>query len=145
MALPDDGGVGHSFGLELDGVGVATFNEVSGLAIEHDVIELKQNAPDGTTVFRRLPGRRKASEITLTRGLTTHGAIDDWVRSVAEGTEPARRQASVVLFDETGEVVKRFRLLGAWPSKLEVASHVEDGSPVLTEQLVLTVDEIVVE
>jgi hypothetical protein len=44
MALPDpDGSVGHSFGLELDGVQIRQINEVSGLTIEQDVIELKED------------------------------------------------------------------------------------------------------
>jgi phage tail-like protein len=146
MALPDpDAGVGHGFGLELDGVRVAGFQEVSGLAVEHDVVELEQQTPDGTYVVKRLPGRRKPGEVTLTRGLTTDSALDDWVRSVAEGSEPAHRAAAVVLHDEAGEVLRRFTLRNAWPSKLEIGSLVADGTAVLTEKLVLTVDGIELE
>jgi phage tail-like protein len=146
MALPDgDAGVGHSFGLELDGVRVAGFQEVSGLAVEHDVVELKQQTPDGRYVVRRLPGRRKPAEVTLTRGLTSDSAFDDWVRSVAEGSETAHREAAIVLHDEAGEVLRRFTLQNAWPSKLEIGSLVADGTAVLTEKLVLTVDGIELE
>ena len=143
MALPDgDAGVGYSFGLELDGVRVAGFQEVSGLAIEHDVVELEQNTPDGRSVVRRLPGRRKVGPVTLTRGLTSDGAVDDWVRSVNEGSETARRQAVVVLHDGAGEVVRRFTLVNAWPSRLAIASRLAGDTSVLTEMLVLTVDDI---
>ena len=46
MALPDlDSSVGHSFGLEFDGVQIKAITEVSGLKMEQDVIELKQNRP----------------------------------------------------------------------------------------------------
>jgi len=49
MGLPDlDSSVGHSFGLEFDGVQIKHITEVAGLKMEQDVIELKQNvAPDG--------------------------------------------------------------------------------------------------
>ena len=48
MALPElDKAVGHSFGLEVDGVQIKQIQEVSGLKMEQDVIELKQNTPDG--------------------------------------------------------------------------------------------------
>ena len=57
MALPDlDGSVGHSFGLEIDGVQIKAITEVSGLKMEQDVIELKQNGPDGKYMIKKLPG-----------------------------------------------------------------------------------------
>ena len=38
MALPDnDGSVGHSFGLEIDGVQIKSITEVSGLKMEQDL------------------------------------------------------------------------------------------------------------
>jgi phage tail-like protein len=143
MALPGgDAGAGHGFGLELDGVRVAGFQDVSGLAVEHDVVELKQQTPDGKYVIRRLPGRRKPAEVTLTRGLTSDSAFDDWVRSVSEGSEATHRQAAIVLYDEAGEVLRRFTLHNAWPSKLEIGSLAAGGTAILTEKLVLTVDGI---
>ena len=67
MALPDlDSSVGHSFGLEVDGVVIKQISEVSGLKMEQDVIELKQNTSDGKYVIKKLPGRPKAGELTLT-------------------------------------------------------------------------------
>ena len=57
MAFPTgDKGVGHSFGLEFDGITIKSINEVSGLKIEQDVVELKENGPDGKYVIRKLPG-----------------------------------------------------------------------------------------
>lgn len=69
MALPDgDSSVGHSFGLEFDGITIKAITEVSGLKLEQDVVEYKENGPDGKYQIRRLPGRPKAPDITLTRG-----------------------------------------------------------------------------
>ena len=69
MALPEgDSSVGHSFGLEFDGITIKAITEVSGLKIEQDVVEYKENGPDGKYAIRRLPGRPKAPDITLTRG-----------------------------------------------------------------------------
>ena len=68
MALPDlNGAVGHSFGLEIDGVVIKHIQEVSGLKMEQDTIEMKANSPDGKYINKKLPGRPKAGEITLTR------------------------------------------------------------------------------
>ena len=81
MALPDlDSSVGHSFGLEFDGVTIKSITEVTGLKMEQDVIELKQNGPDGKYVIKKLPGRWKAAEITLTRGLTADQSFEKWIK-----------------------------------------------------------------
>ena len=69
MTLADfDSSVGHSFGLEIDGIQIKSITEVSGLKMEQDVIELKENGVDGKYVIKKLPGRWKAGEVTLTRG-----------------------------------------------------------------------------
>lgn len=62
MPLPDlDSSVGHSFGLEFDSVVIKQITEVSGLKMEQDVIELKQNTADGKYAIKKLPGRPKAA------------------------------------------------------------------------------------
>jgi hypothetical protein len=61
MALPDiDTSVGHSFGLEFDSVVIKQITEVSGLRID-------QGGDGGALLARKLPGRLKAGEVTLTR------------------------------------------------------------------------------
>ena len=66
MPLPDlDTSVGWSFGFEFDGVVIKQIQEVSGLKMETDAIELKHNTADGKYVNKKLPGRPKAGEITL--------------------------------------------------------------------------------
>ncbi len=65
MALADlDTSVGHSFAAEYDGVMIKAIQEVSGLKFDQDVIELKQNMPDGKYLIKKLPGRKKAGEVT---------------------------------------------------------------------------------
>ena len=81
MALPDgDSSVGHSFGLEFDGITIKSITEVAGLKMEQDVVEYKENGPDGKYQIRRLPGRPKAPDITLTRGLTGDNSFEKWVK-----------------------------------------------------------------
>ena len=79
-ALYDGSGVGHSFGLEIDGLQIKAITEVSGLKMEQDVIELKQNGPDGKYLIKKLPGKWKAGEVTLTRPLTDDQSFEKWVK-----------------------------------------------------------------
>ena len=44
---------------------IKSITEISGLKIEQDVVEFKENGPDGKYQLRRLPGRPKAPDITL--------------------------------------------------------------------------------
>src|SRR5919106_3751314 len=109
MALPDlDTSVGHSFGLEFDGIVITAIQEVSGLKMEQDVIELKQNTPDGKYIIKKLPGRKKAGEVTLTRGLTADNSFEKWVENSHFGKmTDARKNGAIIVFDYEGNALKR--------------------------------------
>jgi phage tail-like protein len=140
MALPDlDSSVGHSFGLEFDGVMIKQITEISGLKIEQDVVELKQNTNDGKYMVKKLPGRPKAGEVTLTRGLTGDNSFEKWVKDSQFGKMgDARKGGAVILFDFEGTALKRYKLMNAWPKSLEIGSLKAGDTSVLTEKLTLT-------
>jgi phage tail-like protein len=147
MALPDlDTSVGHSFGIEIDGVVIKQISEVSGLKFEQDVIELKQNTPDGKYVIKKLPGRFKAGEVTLTRGLTGDNSFEKWVKDSRFGKmADARKGGAVIVYDYEGQPIKRYKLTNAWPKSLEIGSLKAGDTSVLTEKLVVTYEALEVE
>src|SRR5688500_667202 len=140
MGLMDfDSSVGHSFGLEFDGVVIKQISEVSGLKFEQDVIELKQNTPDGKYVIKKLPGRPKAGEITLTRGLTDDKSFQDWMKKSHFGDmAAARKGGAVIVYDFQGSPLKRYKLMNCWPKSLEIGTLKAGDTSVLTEKLVIT-------
>ena len=147
MALPEgDSSVGHSFGLELDGVEIKQIAEVSGLTIEQDVIELKETAPDGELVVRRLPGRPKPGEVTLTRGLTGDRGFEKWIKdSRSDRTGAARRNASIVIYDYEGTPITSYTLMNAWPRSLTIGALKAGDTSVLIEKLVVAYETLEVE
>jgi phage tail-like protein len=147
MALADlDTSVGHSFAAEYDGVMIKAIQEVSGLKFDQDVIELKQNMPDGKYVIKKLPGRRKAGEVTLTRGLTSDNSFEKWVETSHFGKMgDARKNGAIIVFDYEGSVVKRYTMTAAWPKTLEIGSMKAGDTSVLTEKLTITYEELTVE
>jgi phage tail-like protein len=147
MALPDlDTSVGHSFAAEYDGVMIKAIQEVSGLKMEQDVIELKQNMPDGKYVIKKLPGRKKAGEVTLTRGLTADNSFEKWVESSQFGKMgEARKNGAIIVFDYEGNPLKRYTMTACWPKSLEIGSMKAGDTAVLTEKLVITYEELTVE
>jgi phage tail-like protein len=147
MGLPDfDSSVGHSFGLEFDGVVIKQISEVSGLKFEQDVIELKQNTSDGKYVIKKLPGRPKAGEVTLTRGLTDDRSFQDWIQKSHFGKmADARKGGAVIVYDFEGQAIKRYKLQNAWPKTLEVGALKAGDTNVLTEKLTVTFEQIEVD
>jgi phage tail-like protein len=147
MPLPDfDTSVGHSFGLEFDGVVIKQITEVSGLKFEQDVIELKQNTPDGKYVIKKLPGRPKAGEVTLTRGLTADKSFQDWVQKSQFGKMgDARKGGAIIVYDYEGGAIKRYKLTNAWPKSLEIGALKAGDTSVLTEKIVVTYEQIAVD
>lgn len=140
MAPPEatDSGVGLSFGLEVDGVLTTMLTEVSGLRLERDVIELKENGPDGTVQVKRLPGQPKAGEVGLTRLLTADTTFETWAQdSSLRGASGGPGTVTIVVFDAAGLSVRRYTLIDAWPSKLEIGALSVAPAP-LTERLVLS-------
>jgi phage tail-like protein len=144
MPLPDlDTSVGHSFGLEFDGIVIRAIQEVNGLKLEQDVIELKQNTPDGKYMIKKLPGRPKAGEVTLTRGLTADTSFEDWVKKSHFGQMPdARKGGAIIVFDYEGNPIKRYKMTNAWPKSLEVGSLKAGDTSVLTEKLTITYETL---
>jgi len=147
MALPDfDSSVGHSFGLEVDGVMIKDIQEVSGLKLDQDVIELKQNTSDGKYMIKQLPGRWKAGEVTLTRGLTADQSFENWVKDSQLGKmEASRKGGAVIVYDFTGTPLKRYKLTNLWPKTLEIGTLKAGDTSVLTEKLTVTYERLEVE
>jgi phage tail-like protein len=147
MPLPDlDSGAGHSFGLEFDGVQIKSITEVSGLKMEQDVIELKENGADGKYLIKKLPGRWKAAEVTLTRGLTADTSFEKWIKDSQFGKmNDVRKGGAIVVYDFEGNPLKRYKLTNAWPKSLEIGSLKAGDTSVLTEKLVLTAERLEVE
>ena len=147
MSLLDlDSLVGHSFGLEMDGLVIKQITEVTGLKMEQDVIELKQNTSDGKYVIKKLPGRPKAGEVTLTRGLTGDNSFQQWAQASHVGDmSTARKGGAVIVYDYEGNAIKRYKLTNAWVKSLEIGSLKAGDTSVLTEKIVVTYEQMDVE
>ncbi|MEE4022749.1 phage tail protein [Gordonia sp. PKS22-38] len=148
MGLPEfDSSVGHSFGLEFDGIQIKSITEVNGLKMEQDVIEYKSNtAADGKYSIKKLPGRWKAGEVTLTRPLTDDNSFDKWIKDSQLGKMgDVRKGGAIVVYDYEGSAVKRYKVTNAWPKSLEVNTMKAGDTSVLTEKLVLTYERLEVD
>jgi len=144
MALPDfDGAVGNTFGLEFDGITIKQITEISGLKMEQDVIEYKSNTSDGKYQIKKLPGRPKPGEVTLTRGLTADNSFEKWVQKSHFGKmADARKGGAIIVYDFEGAPIKRYKLHNAWAKSLEISGMKAGDTSVLTEKLAVVFEGI---
>ena len=96
---------GFNFRVEIDGLPVAAFSEVSGLTAEGDPVDYREGI-DPFNHVRRLVGLRKFANLMFKRGYTQDTTLWDWYRRIAEG-QPDRRNGSVVLMNEAHRDVMR--------------------------------------
>ena len=94
-------------------------NDSRGPAADIQVIEHRENTIAGKEVIKKLPGQKKAENITLKRGTTDSPKLWEWHKKGMEGKiDEARKNASIVLFDYAGGEIRRFNLTNCWPSKV---------------------------
>lgn len=143
MAGEYDVSIAHSFGIEVDGVLIKHIQEISGLKMEQDVVEVKANTPDGKPILVKMPGLPKAGEVTLVRGMTNDKGFDQWIKDSRFGqVDKIRKGGSVMIYDLNGDEVKRYSLTNAWPKSLEVNALKAGDNSVVTEKLVVVFDNM---
>jgi phage tail-like protein len=139
MPIGEDALAGYHFSIEIDGVTIAQFREVSGLSAEIQTIEHRENKPGGLPVLKKLPGAQKFGDITLKRGRTDSNDLWTWLKTVQQGDiDGARKNGSVVLFDYANGEKGRFNFINGWPSKVSLGSMTAGGSDVLVEECTIT-------
>ncbi|MFN2169246.1 MAG: phage tail protein [Anaerolineae bacterium] len=131
-----------NFLVELDGLTVAGFTEVGGIATESDVIEYRNGSDDATV--RKLPGLRKYSNITLKRGYTQNMELWEWRKTTEDG-QTERRDGVIILLDEARQPVLRWIFREGWISKYEGAALNSTTSEAAIESLEIAHEGIVME
>jgi phage tail-like protein len=110
---------GFHFFVEIDGITQAFFREAGGLTSESTVMEHKFVQKDGTTVVQKVPGYPKFGDITLKRGITDVMELWNWRKMVEDGkVNQARKEGSIVMYNQENKEVARWNFTQAWPSKI---------------------------
>ena len=130
--------VSYHFHVEIDGITQAQFKECSGLGSSSDVVEYKESVK-GATVYRKQPGALKWNDITLKRGISDVMELWNWRKQIEQGKiAEARKNGSIVLYDQADKEIARWNFKDGWPSKLSGPSVKADASEVAIEELTIT-------
>ena len=130
-----DPALGCNFTVEIDGLIVGGFAEVSGLDAE--VILTKALVEGGQNLYQdQFVNGRNSSRLVLKRGLTTADTLWVWHQDVLAG-KIKRRSGSIVLI--TGDLTElwRWNFTGAYPVKWTGPALKADSSTVSFESIEL--------
>jgi phage tail-like protein len=115
MAVGDrvDPYLSFHFLVEIEGLVIGGFNEVTGLTVE---IEIEEYREGGLNAYvHKLAGpARYPNNLVLKHGLTDSDTLWNWHQDVASGNIQ-RRNGSIILLDSAGEEQWRWNFVDAYP------------------------------
>lgn len=119
------------------------FTEVSGLDFETEVIEYREGNSKNYSVIKQ-PGMKKNNNVSLKRG-TFEGDYHfytEWRKTYyfQEGNKTGskfRRTVTITLLNENHEPMITWKLLNAWPSKVQSTDLKADANEVAIETMEL--------
>jgi phage tail-like protein len=122
-----------SFSVTIDGA-VTSFQEVSGLEVEAQVIEYRAGDSKGFSTIK-MPGIQKSGNVTLKKGVfVKDNAFWTWFK---QNTMNTIKRVTVVisLLDQTGKPTMVWTLANAWPTKITGTDLKADGNEVAVETI----------
>lgn len=127
--------IGFQFTVEIGGMDVAYFTEVTGLQAEIEVFEYQEGGENSYT--HKLPVRAKFSNITLKRGIILDdNRLWDWFKNATQG-KIERQSISIRMLLRDYSEARRWNVLDAYPVKWNLPSYKTTDNTVAVETLEL--------
>lgn len=113
---------------------VASFSECSGVSID---IDKEVYLEGGVNDQQRISlGHIRFSDITLKRGITDDNTFSEWMSELFQ-RKTKRRNVNILTYNQAGDVVKSWNLIGAIPVGWKIPSLEANGNMVAVEELTL--------
>jgi len=108
---------GFNFRMEIDGIEVAGFKEITGGEVKTAVIDYAEGDDVNYTV-RKIPGRTNYTNITFKKGIVEGIDLWEWCNSIVDWErEIERKDITIQLLDNSGEPQKTYNLFSCWPCR----------------------------
>jgi phage tail-like protein len=132
---PKDPYLSSRFVVEIEGIDIAGFSEVTGLQVEVEVEEYREGGLNDQT--RHFSGRvRYPARLVLKHGFGDSRVLWDWHKNVAEGrVQP--KNLSIILHDAQGNERARWNVTKAYPVKWAGPDFKGNASEIAVETLEL--------
>lgn len=122
------------FRVELDGMIVGGFSEVSGLQAEMETEDYREGGLN--SYVHKLPKATKYSNFILKRGLTNSVELWNWFNATANG-QIKRRNGSLIVLDASGNESWRWNFSQAYPVKWAGPEFKADSGSIAFESVEL--------
>lgn len=120
--------------IEVQGLELGGFSEVSGFDASIDVIEYREG--DKVQTPMKIPGLKKYGNITLKQGVADKDALYKWMATGFE-KDVDRKTVTITLLDINGEPAASWQVINAWPTKYTAPDFNATSSEIAVEMLEL--------
>lgn len=120
--------------IEVQGMELGGFSEVSGFDASIDVIEYREG--DKVQTAMKIPGLKKYGNITLKQGVADKDALYKWMETGFE-KDVNRQTVTITLLDIEGNAAASWQVINAWPTKYTAPDFNATASEIAVETLEL--------
>lgn len=137
----------YSYRVEIAGQTVA-FSEVSGMSMDFDTTLYAESPTSGIgPQWMYMPAQMKPVSVTLKKGVVVGASVPalfDWISSI-QLNRVEKKDIYVRLCDETGAAVISWKVINAFPTKLDAPGFTASSNDVAVESLELMADSVAIE
>lgn len=139
---------GFNFSVEIDGREIS-FQEVSGISAEYDVVEVIDGV--NNSLMRKLPSRLKLPPVILKKGICKIESMGSLFRTLVnqdynlyDHVTNFMKNIMITLKDEKGGNVMTFELIDAFPIKINFGKLNAQENSVAIEELTYVYKKLVI-
>ena len=138
----------YNFRVEI-GADAVAFSDVSGLSIHYDVTTFKESLTGGASPGPRIvhmPAQPQPVNVTMKKGVarvSSAAALYGWIKTVALN-QVEKKDVVVRLCDEQGKPIISWKIVNAFPTKLDAPSFDAKSNEVAVESMELRADAITI-
>ncbi len=111
-----------------------SFQEVSGLDMERDVVEYRSGA-DTSFAKQQIPGLKKMTDVVFKRGMfESDNEFYEWMNATRMNT-PDRRNITITLLNDESEPIVVWTIINAWPSKIQSTDLKAESTEIAIESV----------
>lgn len=139
----------YNYRVEMNGETIG-FSEVSGLNITYETFTYKESPIGGSAPGPRvmhMPAQGTPATVTLKKGVVRGSSVPTlfaWINSI-QINQVEKRDIHIRLCDENGEAVISWKVINAFPTKLEAPTFDANSNDVAIESMELMADGLVIE
>lgn len=143
MTAPFNYVTANRFYVEIDSEISASFSECSGIGVTLKTQPIVEGGVNGQQRF--FLDNPEFSNVVLKRGITNSIDFWTWIKNVLTNQSKQRRNVSILLFNQAGDTMQAWTLVGAIPVGWKADALQANGESVALEELTLAYEGLKIE